>query len=727
MMKKFSFNTLLLFFLVFCFELLPQQKELTVELIQTNRDFFGKNLIGVQWFSGGDKFSFLKRDPVAKATAIYEHDCKTGEEKILVSGNDLKLKPEDQPFVIQNYEWLPNEKYILFTGTLPARSLKTGGAFYIYEIAKKKFFELASSEKTQENARFSPDGEKLAFVRDNNVFVVDIQSQKETQITFDGSATLLNGNFDWVYEEEFGIINGIEWSPDSKRIAFWQLDQSQVPEMHIAKWDSLYLNFLDMRYPKAGTRGSFVKIGIAEIASPKINWVDLGEETDIYIPRIKFTEDANLLSIQRLNRLQNKLDLLFADATTGKTKTVFTETDSCWIDINDNLNFLKDKKHFTWTSGKDGFQHIYLFDYNGKQIKQLTKGNFEVDKILGVDETNKQIFFTSNERNTINTDLYSVSYENGKRNRITEAKGWHSVNLSPNQKYFIDRYSNANLIGSSYLYNTSGEKVRDLVVNDMSAFKDYNLSPIEFFRFKTTDGVELDASIIKPANFDPSKKYPVLVNNYSGPGSKTVMDLFGRDLWFQLLAQKGYIIFALDNRGTGGRGEAFKKMVYKNLGYWEVNDQIEGAKYLASLPYVDASRIGIWGWSYGGYMSALTLVKAADYFKAAVAVAPVTDWKFYDNIYTERYMSTPQLNPKGYESSSVLTYANKLKGKLLLIHGTADDNVHFENSVALVTKLVAENKPFQTMYYPEKNHSIYGGKTRLHLYELMTKFILDNL
>lgn len=725
-MTKSPMSPLFFSLFIFCLELLPQPKELTVELIQTNRDFFGKNLNGVQWFSGGEKFSFLKRDPAAKATAIYEHDIKTGEEKILVSGNDLKLKPEDQPFSIQNYEWLPNEKHILFTGTLPARSLKTGGAFYIYEIAAKKFFLLADSEQEQENAIVSPDCEKLAFVRENNVFVVDIQSRKETQVTFDGSETILNGNFDWVYEEEFSIINGIEWSPDSKRIAFWQLDQSQVPEMHIAKWDSLYLNFLDIRYPKAGTRGSFVKIGITEIASPKITWVDLGDESDIYIPRIKFTADANLLSIQRLNRLQNKLDLLFADAVTGKTKTVFAQSDSCWIDINDNLQFLKDKKHFVWTSTKNGFEHIYLFDYNGNQIEQLTKGNFEVDKILGVDETNKQIYFTSNERSTVNNDLYSVNYETGKRSRITEAKGSHKIDLSPNQKYFIDRYSNANLIGSTYLYNTRGEKIRDLVVNDMAAFKDYNLSPVEFFRFKTSDGVELDASIMKPGNFDPSKKYPVLVNNYSGPGSKVVTDAWG-SLWFQMLAQKGYIIFAVDNRGTGGRGESFKKLMYKNLGYWEVNDQIEGAKYLASLPYVDANRIGIWGWSYGAYASALTLVKAPDYFKAAIAVAPVTDWRFYDNIYTERYMSTPQVNPKGYETSSVMTYAKQLKGKLLLIHGTADDNVHFENSVALVTKLVAENKPFQTMYYPEKNHGIGGGKTRLHLYQLMTEFLLNNL
>jgi len=726
-LKKSSLVLVLLVFYGFCFESFPQQKELTIDLIQTNRDFFGKSLNGVQWFAGGEKFSFLKREPETKTTSIYAHDCKTGEEKILVSGTDLKLTPDAKPFVIQNYEWLPNEKYILFTGTLPARSLKTGGAFYIYEIDAKRFFQLADSEQEQENVTASPDGEKLAFVRGNNVFVVDIQSQKETQITFDGSGVLLNGNFDWVYEEEFSIINGIEWSPDSKRIAFWQLDQTQVPEMHIAKWDSLYLNFLDMRYPKAGTRGSLVKIGITEIASPKIIWADLGEETDIYIPRIKFTNDANLLSIQRLNRLQNKLDLLFAEVETGKTKTIISETDSCWIDIDDNLTYLKEKKQFVWTSCRDGFPHIYLFDYSGKQIAQLTKGNFEVDKILSVDEANKQIYFTSNERSTVNTDLYTVNYESGKRKRITEAKGWHAVNLSPNQKYFIDGYSNANLITSTFLFNNAGEKIRDLVVNDMSAFKDYNLSPIEFFRFKTSDGVELDASMIKPPKFDPAKKYPVLVNNYSGPGSKTVVDKWGRDLWPQLLAQKGYIIFALDNRGTGGRGEAFEKIVYKDLGHWEVNDQIEGAKYLASLPFVDSSRIGIWGWSYGGYMAALTLEKAADYFKAAIAVAPVTDWKFYDNIYTERYMSTPQLNPKGYETSSVLTYANELKGKLLLIHGTGDDNVHFENSVALVTKLIEEDKPFQTMYYPEKNHGIYGGKTRLHLYRLMTDFILNNL
>ncbi len=725
-MKKSSMSTLLFFLFIFNFEHLPQPKELTVELIQTNRDFLGKNLTGVQWFSGGEKFSFLKKDPAAKANAIYEHDCKTGEEKILVSGNDLKLKPEDKPFSIQNYVWVPNEKYILFTGTLPARSLKTGGAFFLYEIAAKKFFLLADSEQEQENATVSPDGEKLAFVRRNNIFVIDIQSQKETQITFDGSKTLLNGIFDWVYEEEFSIINGIQWSPDSKRIAFWQLDQLQVPEMHIAKWDSLYLNFLDMRYPKAGTRGSLVKIGIADVATAKTAWVDLGEETDIYIPRLKFTADANLLAVQRLNRLQNKLDLLFADAATGKTKTVFAQSDSCWIEINDNLIFLKDKKHFVWTSAKDGFEQIYFFDYTGKQIKQLTQGEFEVDKILGVDETNKLIFYTSNERSTVNSDLYAVNFESGIRSRITDAKGSHKIDLSPNQKYYIDSYSNANFIGSKCLYKTTGDKIRDLVVNDMSAFKEYNLSPVEFFRFKTTDGVELDASMIKPANFDPSKNYPVLVNNYSGPGSKIVTDSWG-NLWFQMLAQKGYIIFALDNRGTSGRGESFKKLMYKNLGYWEVNDQIEGAKYLASLPYVDANRIGIWGWSYGAYAAALTLVKAPDYFKAAIAVAPVTDWKFYDNIYTERYMSTPQLNPKGYETSSVMTYADQLKGKLLLIHGTADDNVHFENSVALASKLVAENKPFQSMYYPEKNHGISGGKTRLHLYQLMTEFLLNNL
>jgi dipeptidyl-peptidase-4 len=706
-----------------------QLTKLTVDDVFTNRSFAPKSIMGLQWFDNGNSYSFLKMNPETKSMDLYRHDLKSGEEKVIVSGSELKLKEGDAPFVIRNYEWSPNGRFILFTGMLPARSLKSGGTFYLFDFTEKKFFLLAESEQEQINAQFSPDGNKLGFVRGDNLFTVDIFTKEEKQLTFDGNENILNGHFDWVYEEEFGIIKGFEWSPDSKTIAYWRLDQTEVPQIQIQKWDSLYLNSIDMRYPKAGAKNSDVKIGIVSVETGKNVFADLGSETDIYIPRIKFTSNPNMLSIQRLNRLQNKLDFLFADVATGKTTTVFTETDPCWIEINDNLKFLKDGKHLIWQSERDGFNHFYLKDYNGKVINQITKGKWETDNIHFVDEQNKLIYYSSNERGTIYSDLYVIKFDGSGKKRLTENAGTHAINFSSGGEYFIDRYSNASLIPSSFLFDKKGEKVRGLAVSTMDGFKDYDLGTSEFVSFTTTDGVTLNGMLIKPSDFDQTKKYPVLIYNYSGPGSQTVKDSWqgANLLWHMMLAQKGYLVFMLDNRGTGGRGKEFKNIVYKNLGHWEVNDHIEGAKYLAPLPFVDAERIGIWGWSYGGYISALTLMKGAEYFKTAISVAPVTHWKFYDSIYTERFMSLPSLNPEGYETSAVLTYTDKLKGKLLLVHGTADDNVHFQNAVALVNKLIAENIQFETMYYPEKDHGIYGGKTRLHLYNMMTNFLLNNL
>lgn len=706
-----------------------QKKHFTIDDIFTNRNFSPKSIMGLQWFDSGNSYSFLKMNTETKSMEMWSHNLKTGEEKVIVSASELKLKEDDAPFIIRNYEWSPNGRYILFTGMLPARSLKSGGTFYLFDFIEKKFFLLAESEQEQINAQFSPDGNKLGFVRGNNLFIIDISSQKETQLTFDGNDNILNGHFDWVYEEEFSIIKGFEWSNDSKTIAYWRLDQTEVPDIKIQKWDSLYLNSIDMKYPKAGAKNSDVNIGIVSIETGKNVFADLGDEKDIYVPRIKFTKDGKSLSIQKLNRLQNKLEFLFADLSNGKTKTVFTETDSCWIDINDNLYFLSDAKTFIWQSERDGYNHFYLMDYSGKVINQITKGNWETANIHYVDEKDKLIYYSSNERGAIYTDLYVIKFDGSSKKRLTESAGSHGINFSKSGSYFIDRYSNSSTLPSTFLYDTNGKKVRDLAVSTMDGFKDFDLGTSEFLSFTTSDGVELNGMLIKPSDFDPSKKYPVLVYNYSGPGSQIVKDSWqgANLLWHMMLAQKGYLVFMLDNRGTGGRGSSFKKIVYKNLGYWEVHDQIEGAKYLASLPFVDAERIGIWGWSYGGYMSALTLMKGSDYFKSAVSVAPVTHWKFYDTIYTERYMSLPSLNPEGYEVSAVLSHTDKLKGKLLLVHGTADDNVHFQNAVALVEKLISENRQFETMFYPEKDHGIYGGKTRLHLYNMMTNFILNNL
>lgn len=706
-----------------------QVKELTVQEIFSNRSFFPRGFGNVKWISDAEKYSYTKFDTESKSMSIYVYDIKNDIEELLVKGSDLKPSGSEEPIVMTNYEWSPDEKYILFTGSLPARSLKTGGAFYIYDVEKKIIVHSVESEHEQINISFSPDSKKIAFVRNYNILIFDLTNGMEKQLTFDGNPLVLNGVFDWVYEEEFSVIKGYDWSPDSKSIAYWQLDQTYVPAIQIAKWDSLYFNFHEMRYPKSGATNSTVNIGVVDLENAKTKWMDIGEEKDIYVARINFTANPDLLSIQRLNRLQNKLDFILAERSTGKSKIIFSETDSCWVDVHDNLRFLNDKKTFLWTSEKDGFNHIYIYDYNGKQVRQLTRGNFEVDAIQSVDEKSGVVFFSSNERGTIYHDLYAIKFDGYGKMRLTIDAGYHSVSLSQPTKYYIDRFSTANKATITTLYSVEGKKLKELSTSDMKFAEEYGFSPVENLTFTTSDGISLNAQMIKPHNFDPDKKYPVLIYNYSGPGSQIVSDRWGgfNLVWHQLLAQKGYVIFMLDNRGTGGRGKSFKNVVYKNLGKWEVNDMIEGAKYLSSLGFVDVSRIGIWGWSYGGYMSALTLMRGHEYFKAAISVAPVTHWKFYDTIYTERFMSLPSLNVEGYENTSVLSEVKNLKGKLLLVHGTADDNVHFQNAVVLVNELIKENKQFQTMYYPEKDHGIYGGKTREQLYTMMTNFILENL
>ncbi len=724
-MRRFNKIITVLFLTIFVSTTFAQKKHFTVEDILTNPKFFGKSLSGVKWFDNGNKFSFQKFDTVSVSMAIYGHDVLTGEEKIIVTGKDLQTEENMPPVRFRYYQWSPDSKKILFTTYLLPRYAKPGGDFYIYYVDEKKVVSIKEGIHKQWVPQFSPDSKKIAFVRDDNIFVYDLETNTETQLTSDGNGLILNGHFDWVYQEELSVKQGWRWSSDSKKIAFWRLDQSNEPEIRIAKWDSLYFNFLDLRYPKAGAPNAIVKIGVINISTKNTTWMDLGDNQDIYIPRIDFTNNPNTLAVQRLNRLQNHLELLFYDVNSGKGKLILEEKSNAWVDVHDDLKFLKKTKNFVWSSERDGYLHLYLFNNNGSLKQKLTSGNWEVKRLVAVDEENQKVYFTANKRNTINLDFYSVNFDGSNLTRLSAEPGYYSVSMTDNSVNYILTYRSANNPSKIMLFS-NGIKKKDLVVNDLSAFKEYAVPKKEFLKFKTSDGVELNAFMIKPPDFNPEKKYPVLVYNYSGPGSQIVTDA-RKNLWHVLLAQKGYIIFALDNRGTGGRGTEFKHVVYKNLGHWEVNDLVEGAKYLHTLPYVDSSRIGIWGWSYGGYTSALTLAKAPEFFKMAISVAPVTDWKFYDDIYTERYMSLPKLNPEGYKNSSVLTYAGNIKGKLLLIHGTADDNVHFQNSVELVNELIANNIQFSTMYYPERNHSIYGGNTRIHLYTLMLNFILENL
>lgn len=603
--------------------------------------------------------------------------------------------------------------------------------YYVLDLRTKQLTAVSDLGK-QRLAEFSPDGSKVSFVRDNNLFIKDLTSGKEVQITPDGLAnTIINGASDWVYEEEFEFSKAYEWSPDGKKIAFYRFDESKVKEFSYMEWGELYPKEYKFKYPKAGENNSLITIFIYDLEKKNSRQVDIGKETDIYIPRIKWTNNPAYLSFYRMNRLQNKLELLFADANTGNSTVIYTEENPAYIDIVDHLTFTNDNRFFFLSSQKDGYRHLYLYGMDGKFIRQITHGNWEVADVKGYDQEKRIIYFTSTETSPLDRDVCCVYLDGTKLKKLSKTKGWNNARFNTNFRYYVHTVSDANTPTVSTLCNIKGKILRVLEDNHklVNTIKEYGYSPVEFFTFNNGSGISLNGYIIKPFDFDPKKKYPVLMNVYGGPGHNTVDNRYGmRDfIWYQMLAQHGYISVSIDNRGTGFRGEAFEKCIYKQMGKLETEDQIDAALYLKTLPYVDGNRIGIWGWSYGGYMTALCLTKGADVFKTGIAVAPVINWRYYDNIFTERYMRTPQENHSGYDDNSPINFAKNLKGNLLLIHGTADDNVHFQNSIEFSNALIKANKQFTEFFYPNRNHNITGGNTTLHLYKMMTDYLLEKL
>ncbi|WP_309609024.1 S9 family peptidase, partial [Flavobacterium sp.] len=603
--------------------------------------------------------------------------------------------------------------------------------YYIYDITTKSLTKIADY-KIQEPT-FSPDGSKIAFAKENNLFVYDVASKKTTQVTSDGNKNeIINGITDWVYEEEFAFVRAFDWNASSDKIAFIRFDESQVPEFSMNIYGKeLYPVTDKFKYPKAGEKNAEVSLHIYDTKSASTKKIDLSKYNDFYIARLEFTNEANTLSAQVLNRHQDNLDLLFVDANSGATKVILNEKDKAYVDVTDNLTFLKDNS-FIWTSEKDGFNHIYHYDATGKLKNQITKGNWEVTSYYGFDEKMKTVYYQSVENGSINRDVYSISLDGKSKKRLTTQIGTNGATFSPNFQYFINSFSSAS-VPTIYTLNNSkdGKLVKEIVNNNelSNQLKTYDLPSKEFFVLKTEKGNELNAWIIKPKDFDASKKYPVFMYQYSGPGSQQVVNGWGssNEYWFMMLAQQGYIVACVDGRGTGFKGAEFKKCTQLQLGKYEVEDQIDAAKVIGNYPYVDKSRIGIWGWSYGGFMSSNCLFQGADVFKTAIAVAPVTSWRYYDSIYTERYMQTPQENASGYDNNSPINHVSKLKGNFLLIHGTADDNVHVQNTMKMVEALVQANKQFDWAIYPDKNHGIYGGKTRLQLYTKMTNFLKEKL
>jgi dipeptidyl-peptidase-4 len=639
---------------------------------------------------------------------------------------------------IQSYEFSGDEKKILITTNVEYIYRRSYTAdYYVVDLTNNTIKPLSENGRQQLGA-FSPDGKKIAFVRENNLFVVDSETLVETQITGDGKFNyIINGAPDWVYEEEFGFNKAFDWSPDSKNIAYMRFDETDVKMFNMTMFRgakpayeeyALYPHNSTFKYPKAGEDNSLVEVYIYNIDAKKTVKADVGEEADQYIPRIKWAK-KNILSIFRVNRLQNKFEILFTDATTGKSEVVYTEENEYYIDesVYDNVDYIDDE-NIILTSECSGYMHIYKYNIKTKVLQQITAGEWDVEEYLGYDSANKTIYYTSFEGSPIKNNLYSIRIDGKKRTRLTKGDGTNIPVFSTGFKYYINYFSNSSTPYYITLHEATGKLIRVLEDNKeyLAKVNEYEYNTKEFFKFTTSNGDELNGYMIKPIDFNEYKQYPVVMTQYSGPNSRSVVDKWSFD-WYNYLSQQGYLIVCVDPRGTGGRGEEFKKCTYLQLGKYESDDQIEAAKYLTTLSYVDEDNISIWGWSYGGFMVALCLEKGDGIFKAGVSIAPVTNWRYYDNIYTERYMRTPQENPSGYDDNSPITNAKDLQGNLLLIHGTADDNVHVQNAVEFAEMLVQANKHFDYMLYTNRNHGIRGGNTSLHLYTMVTNFLNEKL
>lgn len=694
------------------------QNEITLEDIWTKGSFSAKGVSGFQSMKDGryycaqDDNENIIRYSFASGKAI----------DTLVKSAELKLKGF-------TYSWSSDEsKLLLQTNFKQIYRHSFAANVYVFDIKTRKVVQPITEQVML--AEFSPDATKIAYVKDHNMFCFDLNTGKEIQITQDGKTNaIINGATDWVYEEEFALSKGFYWSPDGTMLAYYRFDESEVKEFGMSMYGKLYPEEYKFKYPKAGEANSVIEIYIYHIPTNKKQKIDIGSETDIYIPRVNWAR-SNTLMIQRMNRLQNKLDILLANARNGKSDIIYTEENKAYIEVPE-IHLPADGKTFILNSEKSGWNHFYQYDFSGKLIRQLTSGNWDVDQFYGIDEKKKLFYISTSEINSTERYVYACSMDGKTRKQLTKRKGWNSATFNADYSYFLLNQSAIHQPPYYALCDASGKEVRVLEDNQLlkERLTKYDLTTAEITNYKNAYGESLNAFMMKPKIFDATKKYPVLMYVYGGPGHQLAVNRWmgGNYFWYQLLAAKGYMIVCVDGRGTGFKGEAFKKSTYLQLGKYEIEDQIFVAKELGKLPYIDAGRIGIWGWSFGGYMASLGISKGADVFKTAIAVAPVTNWRYYDNIYTERFMRTPQENGKSYDDNSPMNHVDKIKGNYLIIHGTADDNVHFQNAVEMVNTMINKGVNFDSEFYPNKNHGIGGAKTRLHLYERMTRFILEKL
>ena len=707
-----------------------------MEDLMLNGTFSQKSVQGLLSMKDGIHYTTLEEG----GTKIVKYSYATG--KVVDTLLNLNQIKDVEIKSINEYEFSADESRILLM-TNPERIYRRSftADYFVFSFKNRELVPLSKNGK-QRLATFSPNGNRIAFVRDNNLYIHNVLFGSEIRITKDGEWNKIqNGTPDWVYEEEFEFNRAFEWSPDSEFLAYMKFNEGDVKMFNMNKFEGLYPQIKEnalypenytYKYPKAGEKNSTVEVFVYNIEDRITKRMDVGEEKDQYIPRIKWTQDPKMLSIYRLNRHQNKLELLLANARTGSSNIMYTQENKYYIEEGnfDYLTYLNDGKHFIYLDEKDGFNHLYLYDMaTGKSVQQITNGDWDVTDFLGFDEKNQVCYYQSAEVSPMDRNVYSVKLNGTAKKLLTPEKGTNNTVFSNGFKYYINYFSSVTQPNTVSLFNSKGKMIRVLESNDelVAKLKEYQYLPKEFTMLPAADGMTmLNAWMIKPFNFDPSKKYPVVMTQYSGPNSQSVLNSWSFD-WYQYLAQEGYVVVCVDPRGTGARGQMFRKCTYMQLGRLESDDQISAARSLAKESFIDENRIAVWGWSYGGFMSTLCLEKGSDVFAAAIAVAPVTNWRYYDSVYTERFMRTPQENTKGYDDNSPINHVDKLKGSLLLCHGTADDNVHIQNTYELTERLVQADKQFEMQVYTNRNHSIYGGKTRLHLYNRFNKFLKVNL
>jgi dipeptidyl-peptidase 4 len=703
-------------------------RQLTLERIYSEPSLSGTLMEEVDWSPDAKTVSYLR--PSGDSDEFWLLDLSTGRQRMLLDAKQFRaLVPSEFPPTQRtgigrvhprHYLWSPAGHALLFISP-------TTLAWYDLETGAHRW--LVTGKAPLIDPKVSPDDRWVSFARNDNLWVVNVASGRETALTTGGSESLRDGRLDWVYPEELAIYTAYWWSPDSSRLAYLQLDEHPVTRYPLVNYLSPTDAIQWTRYPTAGSANPIARLGVVSVRGGRTRWMDTGRDADVYLARVAWLPNSKELAIERLNRAQTRLDLLLTDAATGRSRTVLTDTDKYWINLSDDLYLFRDSKRLLWSSERSGFRHLYLYDTSGRLLRQLTSGDWEVTKLAGVDEKQGLVYFVATKKSVLERQLYRVALDGSGLAPITRAPGTHEITMPPEASTFLDEYSNAMTPPRQEIDRADGTRLAVLDANPASELAEYHLSPVEFLTVPAADGTPLQAMMIKPPDFDPARKYPVLIFVYGGPTAQLVRDQWGkrRFLWHELMAERGYIIFSLDNRGSEGRGHAFETPLYHHFGSVELADQLAGVRYLRSLSYVDPARIGIWGWSYGGYMTLEAMLRAPDVFKAGVAVAPVTDWRMYDTIYTERYMGTPEENPEGYKDSSPVTYAAQLRGKLLIAHGTGDDNVHFANTAELVEKFIQAGHYTEVMIFPGRGHPISDTPAELELFRRMRDFLLHNL